>query len=55
MRHDGDGAPDPPRMQITTGWGELDPLQLLSPEDAPTDASRPKDALVSSFDVTRGV
>lgn len=54
-RHTGDGEPDPPRMQITTGWGELDPLQLLNPDDQPLDGSRPKDALVSAFDVSRGV
>jgi hypothetical protein len=28
MRHIGPGEPEPPRMAITTGWGELDPLQL---------------------------
>lgn len=54
-RHQGDGAPEPGRMLLTTGWGELDPLQLITPEDAPADAQRPKDIVVSTFDVTRGV
>lgn len=54
-RQEGFGEPDPPRMLITTGWGELDPLQLLGPEDAPKDASRPKDIMVTPFDFSRGV